>query len=135
MVLYAVVGLVGAVVFALAAVAREPFEVRALRVRGLPYRVEEGVISNLLTLAIQNKSPEAVELTVEVRFDEGPAALAPEVVVGQPTVRLEGLHEATVPVFVRLPRERYTGPFPLRFVVRDPASGAEREVEGRFLGP
>ena len=44
-------------------------------------------------------------------------------------------HETTVPVFVRLPRERYTGPFPLRFVVRDPATGAEREVEGRFLGP
>jgi polyferredoxin len=128
---YAVLGLVGLGVFLGAASRREAFEAKLLRARGLPYALDGDAIRNLYTVRIQNKEAAARTYFLTVAA-EGPA---PEFVVAQPRVRVEGLQEAQVPVFAALPRDRFTAHFPVRFTVTDSTSGHARTIEARFRGP
>jgi hypothetical protein len=60
---------------------------------------------------------------------------APEVIVAQGEVTLDGLSDTTVPVFVTLPASAYREPFPVPLTVTDTASGRAKRIELRFLGP
>jgi cytochrome c oxidase accessory protein FixG len=133
--LYAGLGVVGLAVFIGAASRRTDFEARALRTKGMPYMIEEGKIRNLFNISIQNKEAAGRVYFIRLGQDSGPQGARPEVLISQPRIFLEGLADATIPVFVRMPRESYTDPFPLRFIVRDSTSGRARTVETRFLGP
>lgn len=131
---YAGLGLVGLTVFGVAASGRQPFEVKVLRTRGMPYELVAGRIRNLYTLSLENKEAAGRVYFLDVApstKDQPP----PEFILPQPRVAIGALDEATVPVFATLPRDAYRGPFPLTFTVRDSASGRFRSVEARFRGP
>lgn len=132
--LYAVLGLVGLAVFGAAAWRRQPFQAHALRTRGMPYVIEEGRIRNLFNLRVQNKEDAARTYSIRV-LAGSPGDPHPEIVVAQPDLTLDAFRDATVPVFALLPRDRYTGPFAIRLVVRESSSGHEIEVDLGFLGP
>ena len=134
LVIYVVLGLVGAAVFAASVAGRSPFEVRVLRTRDLPYTLDGGVIRNLYNVRVENKRPEARTFTLRVEAPQV-GAFAPAVVVARPELTLEGLTDDTVPVFVTVPRESYREPFALRLEVVDAGSGSAVEAELRFLGP
>jgi cytochrome c oxidase accessory protein FixG len=134
-ILYAALGLIGLSVFLIAASSREPFDLKVLRARGLPYTLEGDHIRDLYTLRIENKEP--VNRVLSVRAGVAPEASAPRVsfLVSVPRVELAGLSEAEIPVFATLPRADYSGHFPLRFTVTDSASGTTRAAEALFRGP
>lgn len=133
--LYAILAIAGMTVFGVAATRRTSFEARALRVRGMPYTIEEGTIRNLFNIHVQNKTEEDRVYRIEPDITDGPGAPAPGILISQGRVRLEGFADATIPVFVTLPRDLYSESFPISFTVRDSLSGEARRVEMHFLGP
>jgi cytochrome c oxidase accessory protein FixG len=131
-ILYVALGLVGLSVAAVAVGRRTTFEVHALRVRGMPYAIEGGEIRNLLQVNIQNKGTDRRVFFISM---QAPGREDLSTVIAQPRLVLEGLADATVPIFVTIPQEAYTSAFPLTIAVRDSSSGVERQVEAHFLGP
>jgi cytochrome c oxidase accessory protein FixG len=130
--LYAVLGLIGLSVASVAMTRRSDFEVHALRTRGMPYTIEDGTIRNLLQVNVQNKGKERRVFTI--RLDAaGRGDLS--TVIAEPRLVLDGLADATVPIFLTIRQDAYENAFPLTIAVRDSASGEERQVEARFLGP
>jgi cytochrome c oxidase accessory protein FixG len=129
---YALLGLVGISVFAVAASGRDPFEVKVLRARGLPFTLQEGSVQNLYNLRIQNKTQvdRTYLITVTADGQPGVAFILPE-----PLVRVTALGDEQVPVFARIPREQFTGRFSVAFTARDSTGGAVRSAEATFLGP
>jgi cytochrome c oxidase accessory protein FixG len=130
--LYAALGMVGLTVASIAVARRASFEVHALRTRGMPYTLEGGAIRNLLQVNIQNKGTERHVFFISMDA-EGHGDV--ETVIAQPRLVLDGLADATVPIFATIRQDAYTEGFPLMIAVRDSASGEERQVEAHFLGP
>lgn len=133
--IYAVLALVGMIVFGVAATRRTSFETRALRVRGMPYTIENETIRNLFNIHIQNKTEESRVYRIEPEGSPSSETPAPEILISQNRVRLDGFRDATIPVFASLARDRYAESFPIVFSVRDSSSGEVRHVEMHFLGP
>ncbi len=133
--IYAALGLLGLVVATLAVGKRSAFEVRMLRAKGLPYVVEETMVRNLISLRIQNKGADAQ--TYFIRPDETSQAeeYGTEFILSQKRVALDGFADARVPIFIKVPLDHYSAPFPISFTVTDSASGLERTVEMKFRGP
>jgi len=132
--IYAALGLIGATVFAVSVAGRAPFEVRALRTRGMPYTFEGDKLRNLFNVRVENKRAEARTFTLRAGPPAG-VSPAPEVIVAQGEVTLDGLTDTTVPVFVTLPASAYREPFPVPLTVTDTASGRATTIELRVLGP
>ncbi len=132
---YAVLGLVGLTVFLGAAAMRKPFEVKVLRARGMPYLIEEGRIRNLYTLHVQNKTVADRVYHIEVSPAAEGAEPGLEFIVPQTRLAIPAMSDAQVPVFAYLPRDEYTGPFPLVFAVTDSAGARTRAADARFRGP
>jgi cytochrome c oxidase accessory protein FixG len=130
--LYVALGLVGLTVASFAVTRRTNFEVHALRTRGMPYTLDAGAIRNLLQVNVQNKGkePRVFRITLDARGQSGITT-----VIAEPRLALEGLADATVPIFVTMPQDAYSAAFPVTIAVRDSASGEVRQVEARFLGP
>jgi cytochrome c oxidase accessory protein FixG len=129
---YVVLGLVGFTVFLTASLSRDPFEVKVLRAKGMPYVLEGERIRNLYTVRIENKEARDETFFLDAA---GAADTDPELVIAQPRVRIAGFDQADVPVFAYVPRSAYAAPFPLTFTVRDSATGVSRTAEARFRGP
>jgi len=130
---YAFLGLLGLTVATGSVVLRKPFEVKALRARGLPYTLEEGRVRDLYTIHIQNKQREA--RTYRIELPQDPARPFLKFIAPQTRLTLDALADAEVPIFAYLAREQYEAPFPLTFTVVDSASGHRRSVKVRFRGP
>jgi len=129
---YAALGLVGLTVFTIAASGRDPFEVKVLRAKGLPFTLQGGVVQNLYDLRIQNKTPEDRTYRIQVAAESVPDV---EFILPEPTVRVAALGDEQVPVFARIPRDAFPGRFAVRFSIGDSAGGAIREADATFLGP
>ncbi len=140
-VLYGLLLLVGASVLTVAATQRSTFEARLLRPRGFPYTKRDDRWSNLVTLHLQNKSrlPRVFSVTSVVPEEARP--FEPEFLIPTPRVPLGAMGatgatvDAQIPLFVTVATEDYRGPFPFEIVVRDSASGEEKRIAIRFLGP
>jgi cytochrome c oxidase accessory protein FixG len=132
--LYAVLGAIGLAVATYSVASRSPFEVRALRTRGMPYTIEGRTIRNLFTVRVENKRPEARAFSLRAAV---PAAGTPrvEVVIAQPEITLAAMGDATVPVFVTVDLDAYRDPFAVPVTVTDTASGLATHLELRFIGP
>ena len=131
---YAALGLVGLAVATTVAVSRKPFDVHVLRAQGLPYELDHGTIRNVYNLHVQNKQNRGAVFSLA----RSPEASGPEtldVVIAQPTIRLESLGDAITPVIVTLPRTAWSAPFPFGLSVTDSTSGRRQDVELRFHGP
>jgi cytochrome c oxidase accessory protein FixG len=129
--LYSVLMLLGASVAFAATRGRSDFEVTLLRLAGEPYILESSDVRNSLQLHIVNKrsSPEIFRL--EVQPADGMSVVLP-----MPTVSIDALSDARVPLFLSVPRDRFHGGFPVGVrVVRLADEKDARVVAGTFLGP
>jgi len=94
-----------------------------------------------VTLHLQNKSrlPRVFSVTSVVPEEARP--FEPEFLIPTPRVPLGAMGatgatvDAQIPLFVTVATEDYRGPFPFEIVVRDSASGEEKRIAIRFLGP
>ncbi len=130
-VLYAVLLLVGVAVAALATRTRRDFEVGMLRLPGEPYAMEGGEVRNMLQLHLVNKRASAAGYRVEVEPVPGMTA-----VVSMPSVTLQALSDARVPLVLSMRKERFHGGFPIKVNVT--RAGDPRDatlVSATFLGP
>jgi cytochrome c oxidase accessory protein FixG len=132
--LYAAFGLAGLTVAVTMAPRRRAFEARALRVAGMPYTIEHGVLRNLYMMQIQNKQGMTRTYTIRVR-PVSPGNPSPEVTLPLARVVLAPMADTTVPAFATLAAASYEVPIVLTFAVTDSVSGKERAVEVEFLGP
>ena len=128
---YLFLGLVGLAVATVAMSSRESFHAAALRARGMPYSLEEGRIRNLYTIRVQNKSDRAS--TYMIDLENAPEGL--EMIMPQPSLRLDSLADGRSPVFFYLDRDTYDEPFPLFLSVTDSLSGHSKSLEMMFRGP
>lgn len=132
---YVVLGLIGLAVATTAATRRTAFEATVLRPRGLPYQLEAESIQNLITLHMQNKSGDARTYLLAPDLSPEATAFAPEFIIPEPRVHLDGMADARVPLFVTVQRSKYREPFPLTLAITDSTSGKVKRVVVRFLGP
>jgi cytochrome c oxidase accessory protein FixG len=147
LVLYTVLLVVGAVVASFGLRARTTFEANLLRLPGPPYSVVDGQLQNAFEVHLVNKNSTpatfAIATAEEAPGDDGSLTF----VIPMREVRLEGLESRRIPVFVRMPRERFTHDVPFVVSVRTHAeahdgaasseSGRSPEThvaKGRFLG-
>lgn len=87
-----------------------------------------------LTLSTHLTNKSAVPAQFRVVASAGPA----DVITPQTELELKPLESVRVPLFLTVPRARYTGPFVASVAVRMTRAGAppiERSGDGRFLGP
>ena len=134
--LYAVLGVVGAVVAGLALRQHAPFEANLLRMRGAPYVVERGedasgdVVRNQLEIHLINKTDAEARFSIEVLGADGA-----EVTVAEPQLTIEALGSRRVSVIAREPRPEVERGEVLRLRVRMEGEETPRELEAPLLGP
>jgi len=116
--------------FAVSAALRQPFEANLLRDRGAPYVLEADTVRNQYELHLINKNP--APATFQLAF-RSPVPSDP--VIPQKEVRLGSLESARLPVFVRVKRADYRGPFDVTIEVSEAGAGHQRLARARFLGP
>ena len=110
--------------------ARTPFEANLLRVRGAPYVLDGGGVRNQFELHLINKNP--TETTFEIELESPVPA---KITVASERVTVGSLQSFRMPIFVSVDEADYRGSFELELEVQDEASGREKELEVRFLGP
>jgi cytochrome c oxidase accessory protein FixG len=109
---------------------RTPFEANLLRVRGAPYLLVDGGVRNQFELHLINKNPAPTTFRIAL---ESPVPA--EFTVASREIPVGSLQSFRLPIFVTVDEADYRGPFELELEVVDGASGRERELEVRFLGP
>ncbi|MGQ0720265.1 MAG: cytochrome c oxidase accessory protein CcoG [Candidatus Eiseniibacteriota bacterium] len=129
---YVAAALAGLAAFGFTLAKRSSFEVHVLRVRGMPYVLEEDEIRNVYNFRIQNKGESSAVYFVEA---ESTGDARPELVLATPRLAVESLADVTTSMIARLPRGSYAGTFPLTITVADSASGERRSAEVTFRGP
>ena len=109
---------------------RTPFEANIFRARGgMPFIVDGEVVRNPFEVHVFNKNTAAARFTIEVR-----SPVEAQIVIGTPTVELQSLTDAHVPVSVSIARTKLQTPVDLVLVVTDQTNGTSREKTIRFLG-
>jgi polyferredoxin len=109
---------------------RTPFEANIFRARGgMPYIVDGEVVRNPFEVHVFNKNTGPARFTIEVR-----SPVEAQIVIGTPTLELQSLTDAHVPVSVSIARTRLQTPVDLVLVVTDQTNGTSREKTIRFLG-
>jgi cytochrome c oxidase accessory protein FixG len=130
--IYTVLLLAGIGAFIFAVSRHQDFEANVLRLPGLPYVVENGVVRNSFELHMVNKRG------TEETYDIAPEPAAGiDFIVATKTVTLGPLAQTRVPIFVRNDQSQTSGDFPVRFVIRRRgAPEAEKVVmKAKFVGP
>ncbi len=122
---------VGAVVAAVAAHGRTPFEANLLRLQGAPCALSGDDVRNSLQLHLVNKVAAARTYRIEVDPVDGM-----QVVLPMPTVALPSLGNSLVPLFLSLPRSAFHGDVAVHVTVRseEDAKGVV-QVAAQFPGP
>lgn len=135
MLIYAVVilGLTG--LFVSRAMQRETFQVTVLRSQGMPYSIQDGVIRNLYTMHLQNKT----DVSQVYFIDSADGALAEhegvEYIIPQRRITLPRLGDRQLTLFAMMPKTSYSLSEDFHFAVTDSASGVVQNIKVRFRGP
>ena len=130
---YTALLVVGIVIATFAFRSREPFEANAVRLGGLPYTREGGIIRNAFELHIVNKEGAATSFEIE-------ALETPDLgfVIAMAKVDIEPLGSRRIPVFATMDAVKFTQdrPFVLRVRGRNASSGKTVVHDARavFLG-
>ena len=111
-------------------VQRRPFEAVIQRQQGLPYQVERGEIRNQYLVHIFNKTNRKATFTLSAAL---PAAA--EAVIPIDRVTLESLEDRRLPLFVKIPEDKYLGEFMVYFSTTNLNDGEIVPSSLRFLGP
>ena len=134
-IIYAVVILVLGGLFVARALHRENFQVTVLRSQGLPYQIDNGVIRNLYTMHLQNKTDS--DKVYFLAPSEGALAghEGVEYIIPQDRIELPGFGDRQLTVFAMMPKTEYTLPEEFSFAFTDSASGIIQNIKVRFRGP
>lgn len=129
---YTVLLVIGAVVATAAFRRREPFEANIVRLQGMPYTREGGVIRNSFEFHLVNKQGEAVAFEIDPVEAPGVTFMIPIVKVDLPP-----LGSRRVPFFVTMDQASFTSDRP--FVIHVHAHGASGKITNHdsravFLG-
>jgi polyferredoxin len=132
---YSVMGVIGLIVATTAFRGREPFEANIMRLQGMPYTHEGGVIRNSFELHIVNKQSNLATFEVE------PAA-SPDLVflTSMTKVEIEPLGLKRISFFVTMDQDKFQGDRPFVVRVREHVNGAPEsatvvhEAKAVFLG-
>ncbi len=133
--IYAVVILALGALFVTRATKRESFQVVVMRSQGLPYSIENGVIRNLYTMHLQNKSD--VEQIYFIRPADGALAghEGVEYIIPQDRIVLEGFGDRQLTFFTMMPKSSYSLAEDFHFTFTDSTSGVTQDIKVRFRGP
>jgi cytochrome c oxidase accessory protein FixG len=133
--IYAVALLALTALFVVRAGNRESFHVTIMRSQGLPYTIDGGVIRNLYTLHLQNKT----DLEKVYFLTPASEALAGiegvEYIIPQGRIALAPLADQQLTLFAAMPKANYTLPLDFHFTVTDSATSRAQDVKVRFRGP
>jgi len=123
------------VLFVMRATSRETFQITVMRSQGMPYVIENGVIRNLYTFQVQNKTDQS--RVYFIRPAEGTLAghEGVEYIVPQERIVLDRLSDRQITLFAMMPRTSYTGTEDLFIAVTDSAAGTTQDIKVRFRGP
>ena len=116
--------------FTISTALRKPFEANLLRDRSAPYVLEDGTVRNQYELHLINKNPETTTFTLALS-----TPVKSDPVIPQRELTLSSLESTRVPVFVRVARADYHGPFDVTVDVTEVGRGRHRLARARFLGP
>jgi len=125
--LYAAFMLLGVIVFLVMASRRVSFEANLIRA-STPFSIENGFITNQVYLHVFNKQAEAKLFRIETESPEGA-----EFVVATRELKLAGLEDQRVPVFVRLSAEKFKAGMTIQLLVHGDTE--DRSAEIKFVGP
>ena len=127
---YAIFGLAGIIASTTAFASRKPFEANLLRLRGAPYTMDGDTVRNAFELHVVNKRDVQMQITITPT-----AAKDVTVVVAMPTLHLAPRDQASVPVFVTVPKGKFSPDFALPVEIR--AEGIEPPINviAPILGP
>ena len=117
------------------AAARESFHVTIMRSQGLPYTIDAGVIRNLYTLHLQNKTDEQKVYFLAPSDDALAGIEGVEYIIPQPRIALSPLSDQQLTVFAAMPKANYTLPMDFHFAITDSATSRTQNVKVRFRGP
>ena len=133
--LYGAIIAVLVTLFVMRATSRESFQVTVMRSQGLPFSIENGVIRNLYTLHLQNKT----DTERVYRLGASPGTLAGhagvEYIIPQDRIALPALADRQLTVFVSMPMTSYTESQEFAFTVTDSIGGITQDILVRFRGP
>jgi cytochrome c oxidase accessory protein FixG len=123
------------VLFVMRATSRETFQITVMRSQGMPYVIEDGVIRNLYTFQVQNKTDQS--RVYFIRPAEGALAgrEGVEYIVPQERIVLDRLSDRQITMFAMMPRTSYKGTEDLMIAVTDSAAGTTQDIKVRFRGP
>ncbi|MFO1054737.1 MAG: cytochrome c oxidase accessory protein CcoG [Planctomycetota bacterium] len=127
---YAVMVLIGMVVFAIAATRRHPFEAKLLRQPGVPYQLTDTTIKNGLQIHLVNKTPKTREFVIEGDSGEGVRFTIPI-----SDVSIDSLGDRTLPLWAEMDRSRWVQGTTARITVRTKDGELIRHIEIEFAGP
>ena len=133
--IYAVALLALLALFIVRAGSRESFHVTTMRSQGMPYTIDGGVIRNLYTLHLQNKTDES-KVYFLTSADDALAGIADvSYIIPQPRIALRPLADQQLTLFAAMPKANYTLPLDFHFTVTDSATNVVQNVKVRFRGP
>jgi cytochrome c oxidase accessory protein FixG len=114
----------------LVTMGRQTFDANVIRVRGMPYVIENGGIRNQFEIHLVNKNPAPTTFHLDVVCHEPLDFAMPvhDVTVG-------ALEHFRLPIFATSKQSDWHGPFDMTLKISDSASGKHIEVPMRFLGP
>jgi len=124
-----------AVLFVMRATSRESFQVTVMRSQGMPYIIEEGVIRNLYTLHVQNKTDHTQVYFIRPAADALAGREGVEYIVPQERIELDRLSDRQITMFAMMPRTSYAGTEDFAIAVTDSATGTTQDIKVRFRGP
>jgi len=133
--IYAVVMLALLGLFLMRAGNRKPFEVTVMRSQGLPFTIDDGVIRNLYTLQLQNKTDQRRVYFIEPAKDALAGHEGVDFIIPQPRVEVAGLSDVPLTIFAMMPRSEYSVSEDFNFTFTDSNSGLASDVQVRFRGP
>jgi len=132
--LYAVLGLIGIIVASFAFEKHTNFEANVLRLRGMPYSLDGGVVRNQFEVHLINKQSEP--RSFRLRFEQDAQHREAEYTLPMSEVTIPALGSVDVPFFVSVPREHWSGDFQGNLLVQ--ALGQtpeEKRLQVPVLGP
>jgi len=128
--LYAVLGAVGLAVAFFSVSSRSPWEANLLRLKGAPYVVSEGVVTNVFDLRISNKRSATATFTLQPVESSGLQFEIPML-----EVELGPMETKTVPIRVSAPSAAAATIKKVQITTKEVESGRDKVVETRFLSP
>lgn len=130
--LYTALLLLGITVAGFAFTSVKPISAQVTRMTGSAFYISEDSIRNQYRVNLINKSTAAQTFTIQPVVD---AEWADLLVTDSQSWQLEPSGERSVTWVVRVPREAYSGGFPMRIIVSAEPGGWQIERELNFVGP